>query len=341
MSISLSNIILHQLKKNDDNTIALQVRNQQLTVTSSIEALVSEIHNTFSLKPSKGFGVFNEQSQLAQWLKDYQQQKLDFLTLSKQVAVRFKDELSAFPFASDGVLIIAEYHYLASQYLFVGLLESMNSIKVTEDLDISITNYLNVPKMEIVSCIDLSNWLGDSGSNRYLSCVQGRVTKKIADFFLNFWDAEKGLDAKQQNKVLMQAVDEYCQLATQNNEEKQAIRRQVFDYCQDQTQKNEDLQIEKLSEVIAGQCEPEGSEIPNFYQFTDEKGYSLAQSFPADKTTLRKLTKFVGAGGGISVNFSSELLNERVFFDPESDTLTINGIPPNLRDQLKRYLDEA
>jgi nucleoid-associated protein len=51
---------------------------------------------------------------------------------------------------------------------------------------------------------------------------------------------------------------------------------------------------------------------------------------------MRKLTKFVGAGGGLNVSFDSLLLGERIFYDPETDTLTIKGTPPNLRDQLTR-----
>lgn len=51
---------------------------------------------------------------------------------------------------------------------------------------------------------------------------------------------------------------------------------------------------------------------------------------------MRKLTKFVGAGGGLNISFDSLLMGERVFYDPETDTLTIKGTPPNLRDQLTR-----
>ncbi|MBF4344262.1 nucleoid-associated protein YejK, partial [Vibrio anguillarum] len=66
------------------------------------------------------------------------------------------------------------------------------------------------------------------------------------------------------------------------------------------------------------------------------QGYELHDSFPVDLGTIRKLTKFVGAGGGLNITFDAILLGERVFYDPETDTLTIKGTPPNLRDQLTR-----
>ncbi len=37
------------------------------------------------------------------------------------------------------------------------------------------------------------------------------------------------------------------------------------------------------------------------------------KKFPVDRSTVRKLTKYVGAGGGLSINFDSMLLGERVF----------------------------
>ena len=57
---------------------------------------------------------------------------------------------------------------------------------------------------------------------------------------------------------------------------------------------------------------------------------------PADRSTLRQLTKFAGSGGGLTINFDAMLLGERIFWDAATDTLTIKGTPPNLRDQLQR-----
>ncbi|MEI8597476.1 nucleoid-associated protein [Vibrio sp. M60_M31a] len=72
--------------------------------------------------------------------------------------------------------------------------------------------------------------------------------------------------------------------------------------------------------------------------FTKEQGYELEESFPGDRANgSGKLTKYVGAGGGLNtLSFDSLLLGERIFYDPETDTLTIKGTPPNLKDQLSR-----
>lgn len=59
-----------------------------------------------------------------------------------------------------------------------------------------------------------------------------------------------------------------------------------------------------------------------------------AQLDEAERQNVRQLTKYIG--GGLTINFDAMLLDERIFWDPATDTLTIKRTPPNLRDQLQR-----
>lgn len=42
----------------------------------------------------------------------------------------------------------------------------------------------------------------------------------------------------------------------------------------------------------------------------------------------------------MSVGFERKHLGERVIYDAASDTLTIKGVPPNLKDQIERYYND-
>lgn len=333
MSISLSNVILHKLAKNDQDELDFILRKQPLEHDHSTENLVSELHRVFSSKGGKGFGVFKDESEFSSMLKALRAGELNFIDFSAQAAQRLRTELIKYPFAEEGVLVMAEYQSLATQYLLVGLLPFNHSMKLTDQLDISATDYLDIAKMDIVARIDLSTWETDSDSNRYLTYIKGRVGRKVADFFLDFLQAEVGMDSKVQNQVLMQAVEDYCSDSRLDKEESQTYRKQVYDYCNGQLQSGEEVEVKELSGEL-----PTSDAGTDFYQFANEQGYELEESFPADRTSLRKLTKFVGVGGGLSVNFDSMLLGERVFYDAETDTLTIKGTPPNLRDQLTRRI---
>ena len=210
MSLHLSNVILHQLRKNDSDELVVNFRADSLANDASTENLVAELHRVFNSKAGKGFGSFKSDSEFQNWLHELRKGERSFYDFSQESANRLKDELSKYPFADEGILVIAEYQSLATDYLFVAIIPSNESLKVTEGLEISATDYLDLSKMDIAARIDLTSYETDKESNRYLAYIKGRVGRKVADFFLDFLQAEVGLDTKQQNQVLMQAVEDFC-----------------------------------------------------------------------------------------------------------------------------------
>lgn len=331
MSLHLSNVILHQLSKNEQDELVVKYRSQSLDNDTSAENLVAELHRVFNSKASKGFGSFKSDSDFQTWLQELRQGERDFYDFSQISAQRLKDELSKYPFADEGILVMAEYQSLATDYLFIGLLPLNQSLKVTEGLDISATDYLDINKMDIAARLDLSSFETDKNSNRYLAYIKGRVGRKVSDFFLDFLQADVGLDTKVQNQVLMQAVQDFCTDSKLEKDEAIGYKKQVYDYCNEQIKAGEEVHIRELSGEL-----PASQDGTGFFEYTQAHGYELEESFPGDRSTVRKLTKFVGAGGGLNVSFDSLLLGERIFYDPESDTLTIKGTPPNLKEQLTR-----
>ncbi|WP_038180568.1 nucleoid-associated protein YejK [Vibrio rhizosphaerae] len=331
MSLDLSNVILHQLLKNESDELVVNYRSQSLENNASTENLVAELHRVFNAKPSKGFGAFQADSEFQHWLRELKSDALGFYEFSQASVRKLKDELIKYPFADEGILVMAEYQSLATQYLFIGLLPMNQSLKITEGLDISATDYLDIRQMDIAARIDLSLYQSDPDSNRYLTYIKGRVGRKVADFFLDFLQAEVGLDSKQQNLVLMQAVEDFCSDAQFEKDETITYKKQVYDYCNEQLKSGDEVQLKDLSQEL-----PDDTNGTTLWDYTQSHGYEIEESFPADRSTVRKLTKFVGSGGGLNLSFDSLLLGERVFYDPESDTLTIKGTPPNLRDQLTK-----
>ena len=94
------------------------------------------------------------------------------------------------------------------------------------------------------------------------------------------------------------------------------------------------MRVKDLSEHFA-QAQPSERSFEDFSrEYTQQREAELPEEFPADKATLRKVVKFQGQGGGVSVGFDHTQLGERIQYDAATDTLTIHGTPPNLRDQL-------
>ncbi|WP_340608756.1 nucleoid-associated protein YejK [Xenorhabdus bharatensis] len=329
MSLEITQIALHQLIKRDEQTLEVILRDSLLDANQVVEEMMAELHRVYSAK-SKAYGVFSDESELAESLRHQRKGNEDFLGFSRAATVRLKDELIKYPFAEGGTVLFCQYRYLAVEYLLIAVLNSCSSTSVDESLDVNTTQYLDIPHADIVARIDLTEWETNPESCRYLTFLKGRVGRKVSDFFMDFLAASEGMNAKVQNKGLLQAVDDYCESAQLDKNERQAYRQQVYSYCNEQLQAGEEIKLQELSQELP----PLGEQ--SFQQFSQGQDYELEESFPADRSTLRQLTKFAGSGGGLTINFDAMLLGERIFWDPATDTLTIKGTPPNLRDQLQR-----
>ncbi|QLB12330.1 nucleoid-associated protein [Bisgaardia hudsonensis] len=337
MGITVNQIVLHQLilENNDDENIKLatQLRKELLTITPEVEQMMLQLHQSYQNK-MKAYGVFQENSIFAQHLNRLLEKESDFLSFSHQSANLLASELGKYSFADNGTLILCQYNFLATDYLFIALLDSKRSMLVDDNLEIQQTNYLEINQFDIASRINLTDLQVDAISNRYLTFIKGRVGRKISDFFMDFLGAEEGLNPKLQNQCLMQAVSDYCEQGDLNKEQSLSVKKQVFEYCKGQISLGEEIEIKELSEHI-----PTLKEQP-FADFTVEQDYGLVESIPPVPATLKSLAKFSGSGKGVTISFDVELLNQRIIWNEEEDSLTIKGLPPNLRDQLQRQLKD-
>ena len=334
MSITVNQIVLHQLVKRPENEITTMesvLRDELLTITPEVEQMMLQLHQGYQNK-GKAFGVFQENSIFAQELNRLLENEIDFLNFSQQSTKLLAQELGKYNFADSGTLILCQYNFLATDYLFIALLDSRISMLVDENLEIRRTEYLDITQFDIAARINLTDLQVNANSNRYLTFIKGRVGRKISDFFMDFLGAEEGLNPQVQNQCLLQAVSDYCEQGDLNKEQTQAVKKQVFEYCKGQLASGDEIALTELSANL-----PTLNERP-FVTFTEEQDYGLEETIPPVRSALKTLTKFSGSGKGVTLSFNADLLNNRIEWDPLTDTLTIKGIPPNLKDQLQKAL---
>ena len=334
MSITVNQIVLHQLVKHAENettTMESVLRDELLTITPEVEQMMLQLHQGYQNK-GKAFGVFQDNSIFAQDLNRLLENEINFLNFSQQSTKLLAQELGKYNFADSGTLILCQYNFLATDYLFIALLDSRISMLVDENLEIRRTEYLDITQFDIAARINLTDLQVNANSNRYLTFIKGRVGRKISDFFMDFLGAEEGLNPQVQNQCLLQAVSDYCEQGELNKEQTQAVKKQVFEYCKGQLANGDEIALTELSANL-----PTLNERP-FVTFTEEQDYGLEETIPPVRSALKTLTKFSGSGKGVTLSFDADLLNNRIEWDPLTDTLTIKGIPPNLKDQLQKAL---
>ncbi len=329
MSLQIEQIVLHQLIRKSETEIDVELRDSLLENHQVVSDLIADINRVYNNK-TKAYGLFHENSLFETSVKELKCGNQDFLNFSQHSVKQLRNELAKYPFVEGGTVIFCQYRYLAVEYLMIAVLSSCHSMLVNEQLEINQTQYLDVDHADIIARMDITEWQTDPNSKRYLTFLKGRVGRKVADFFMDYLGASEGLNTKQQNKALVKAVDDYCQVIELDKQEKKAVREQVYGYCKGQLEAGEEIKLTNLAKEL-----PSGHE-QDFNSFIIENDYDLDEEFPVDRSTLRQLKKFSGSGGGLTINFDADLLGDRIKWDPQADSLVITGLPPNLRDQLQR-----
>jgi nucleoid-associated protein len=331
MSALIHQFVVHRLNLSDDGKLHFIPRSACFEASKEIESLAQQLHTTYNSKPGKGVGGFVEDNQnpFAGNLSQVLQSEMDFHEFSVRSGEFLTQTLAKEEMVETGFLIFSQYEYLATQYLLIALIDTKQHVAVNKQMDL---DYIDFSKMQLALRIDITQWQVTPEQFRYISFLKGRMGRKVSDFFMHYIACEEKVDVKQQNKQLMQNVDDYLSHEQCDAYEKNQHRGSVATYFKEKVAEGEDVTVQEIAKLLP-QDEDSGK---SFSIFNEQQETPLEKSFQPDRTVIKSLAKFSGAGGGVTINFDRQLLGERILYDPNSDTLTIRGIPPNLKDQLLR-----
>lgn len=342
MQADVKHSIIHQFYTNDGQ-IGLRVAPATLAINDEVGLLLSELTEVYNAKPSKGYARFidaavddaepHQASEFPERLEAWRKGDEEFVEFSQLAAKILHQQLQHYGILEPGFLVIASYTERGQDFLVVAFLPSKDGVTIAPDLSVDRSSQLDINKVQLAATINLTEWKEEPESTTYISFIKGRVGRKVSDFFLDFLGCAEGLNAKKQSQQLVESLHSYVKDAQLPTEQANTLRKSVYDICDNSWQNNEPVRVKDLSEQLRDAVPAERS----FADFTASQEQPLPEEIRADRTTLRKLVKFQGQGGGLSVGFDQELLGSRVEYDPHTDKLTVHGTPPNLREQLRRY----
>lgn len=342
MQADVQHSIIHQFYTNDGQ-VGLRLAPTTLAINDEVGLLLEQLTEVYQAKPSKGYARFlrpedeNEsclESHFPELLEQWFKGSGEFVDFSQESAKLLNQQLQHYGILEAGFLLVASYRERGQDFLVVAFLPSQEGVTIAADLSVDKSSQLALSKIQLAATINLTEWQEDADSSTYISFIKGRAGRKVSDFFLDFLGCAEGLNAKKQSQQLIESVSRYAHEEQLESEQARQLRKSVYDICDNQWQQGEPVRVRDLSEQLR-EAVPVERSFADFNQSQAEK--ALLDEFPTDRSTLKKLVKFQGQGGGLSVGFDQDLLGERVEYDPHSDKLTIHGTPPNLRDQLRRY----
>jgi len=363
MSLIISNIALHFIsQKQQSGEVLLRLGPEHIEIDEKITAFIDGLHGIYNAKASKAYGSFNtlpaatqspaqssdqasdeqgnSNAHFVDFMESYLAEQQSFHQFSIQAANTLKNEIEKYDIEENGYLVVCHYEYMGGRYLLVAVIPVSEHYSVDGDLNISADQHLDVNKLQLAARIDLFDYQQNASGNRYISFIKGRAGRKVSDFFLDFLGCEEGLNAKEQTKTLVQAVEDYVSVSQLDASEKQQTRKELLNYCKDQKASSQDVSVQEVGKVIGHTTTDNQGNEQDFYQFCQQQSYPIEESFPHDQTVVNKITKYSGYGNGINLSFERSHFGQDVVYNPHNDSITIYKIPPNLKEQLQALLTD-
>lgn len=299
------------------------------------EALHKQMKRLFNSKPGKKYGRFSDdigECPFSSWLKDYLEDKQSFSSLTDRLFGQWQELLNGSQEEHQGHLMIVHEALADSDVVYLLVLESDSAMRFDGNQALDATDVLSLSRLNLAVRIELDDWLSNNSGENYLTLVHARGTGEPGELFIRLCGFTNQVDVEKETLTFLDAVEAFAK--SSEPEEAGKVRAKAYEFCKEQHALGEPVAIEALSGYL-DESQPE-----RFKEFASQ-ATELPESgvLHPDHRKVKKLVRIAGSGGGMSLSFSSDLVNQAVYYDRDKDALTITRLPKALREQLQRYLE--
>lgn len=299
------------------------------------EMLHKQMKRLFNSKPGKKYGRFSEdigEQPFSAWLKDYIEDRQSFGAMTDRLFGQWQELLNSCLEEFDGHLMVVHEALADGEVVYLFILENDSALSFNSNQVLDGTEVLSLSRLNLAIRIEVDDWQAGNSGN-YLTLVHGRGTGEPGELFIRLSAFTNQVDVEKETLTFLDAVEAFAR----NSEPEQAgqVRARAYEFCKEQHALGEPVEISALSGYL-DENQPE-----RFQKFASENA-ELPESgvLHPDHRKVRKLVRIAGSGGGMSLSFSSDLVNQAVYYDRDKDALTITRLPKALREQLQQYLED-
>lgn len=335
--MEIINATIHYIEKKEDSSeTLLHASDNPLTPDDALGFLLNRVINVFNQKPEKRFGRLDLEAAISKFpanLQGYLSEECAFVELGQGLSEEIKDIFSESKFAGNVYVLTLHYKQNLSDYYLLAMLNVTDAVSVTEALDLIFQKPLDISNFQLALRINLSEWKNNDKSQHYISYAKGRMNAKLVEDLVSFFGFQQGADPEEDTRALLKAVEAFCDNESLDSEASQALKKNTVAYCNDQSKSGEPVFVHELS----GQMSEDDPD--RFLAFASDAIPELATEFHPDRKSLRRLIRYSGSDKLMSISFVSEIMGDQITYDENQDVLTIKGLPPSLRAQLKGELE--
>lgn len=326
--------VIHKIDKKPDGSPAVLFLGASEQVESQArDNLMSQLNESYNATAGKGWGFFHQESgafPFSGWLGKYLAGVTDFLSFSATAVEHLTRLMEESNLSTGGHALFCHYQQGMTDYLVIALMQETEAVTMTAELSLLTIKRLDLDHIRLAARINLSEWKSNPQSKQYISYLKGKQGRRLNDYFRDFIGCQEGIDGPSETRTLLKAFSDFVESEDLPEESAREKTHTLVSYSMTQAKQGEPITLDELSGLI------DEDRPKNFYDFIKAKDYGLSEALPPDKKTLNKFRRFTGRAEGMSISFEAHLLGDKIKFDEEGGTLTLRGLPTQLKEQLKR-----
>lgn len=332
----VTHFIAHRLVRSSPTAaVELRQRESEISLNGKAEELCRELKNTYVRKAGKAYGCFsddNAEFPLAAWLRQYLEEHIAFSSFCNNALKHLKLQIEKTEAPIDNMVLFVHEQIEAGDAFYIYLVDHSTGLYFDGDMMLCDSRFLDTNNINLAAKVKIPEFLADDQHN-YLSLMRWRGEKELSDAFLDFVGLANKVDIAADTSQFLDLVTHYTQdLAP---EEAKQTKTAVVDYCLEQDKGGHPVVIQELAKQISH------ADKPDFSEFVRNKQPQSKLELIPDKTQLKNFVRISGRNELLSMSFASACLGESVVYDPETDSITINNIPPSLKSRLVQHLKGA
>ncbi len=333
--MSITHATVHRIRRKADSDAEMSLRQQELPTEEACEALLDGLKSAFLGRISREHGSFStEQGEapLAGKLDGFIKKAHEFAEVTATMMEHLRQRLDAGSIELDAhcLFFVEETPVRHLFYWFVA--RQKEALAIGDDLELKPSYSLDTGSSLFGIKVDLAEWK-ERQNYSYLTLLPPRGNPGLTDAFYELTGFANGLDKAGATLAFLEGVEAYSEKIPE--EKVGDYRNQVVEYCLERDQQDAPVDLTELAKSL------DGVDSDEFVQVVERRAPEGDQELMMDRRALRRYVKFAGREKDLAISFGSYQLNQRVHYDTDTDTLSINGLPSALRKQLLEHLRQG
>jgi nucleoid-associated protein len=325
MQMKLKQIVLHQIKREDNNPAELNCSDHLLNEKhpTIIEFMDRLIKSFTSKHPTYGrFEDDKENHPFQKWVEEYHQNK-KFLEFTIKAMDTLKVCIQV-PKAVGGYVLFSHYEEKQIDYLVTIMLDKSLQFAIDDDnLNIKQLEALAIDKIARANRLNITKWKLET-EETYLAFIKG--TRDVSNYFQRFIGSTDLTSSKVNGNNLRKALNKYMRINEYNENRKESVSREISTYIEGKIKTEKDVHLDAISAFV-------NTENPvHFMEFIqNDESIEVSGSFRVARKSDFNFHRAVVVEQGYKLEFEKKLKRDNKIIR-EGNNIVIKDVPTEILD---------